>query len=219
MSFWQVRSVEPSGGSPPVSWVVPGGMTARMTASPRFAFTARDENQGRLRTSGLSIDRLTKRGAMDSFWLAGVTGTMTLAGVGMGSFLTYVFNERHQRRTETLAIFHRAMAAVATAQAARHYPQRLSANLISGPDSDGADRELEELTLQLQKQGIQRYDEKNALAREALAEVQPFCPEIAPYLDAWAISEDEVPKVQQLLRSALQRTLRGKASSAGSRLH
>jgi len=133
---------------------------------------------------------------MDAFIVSAV---VPFASVLIGAGVTYWLNVRSRRRSYVEDIFNHAISAVAVADASRHFLAQVARPKHMTEEAYG------ELLAWIARTTIENHLQRCADAREALARVLPFEPEIRSlYQDAQAIT-DHPTEVLEVLTAARER--------------
>lgn len=125
----------------------------------------------------------------------------SLFGVLLGAGLAYWIGTRAFRRERLHQIFDRAVSAVLAAESARHIPKEIA------PGTAGLNPQQASLVAhEIRVEAFKIFTLRSGEARSALAAIQPYCPEVQHYADAFEISSEEVPRVLSLIEDARDRT-------------
>jgi hypothetical protein len=106
-----------------------------------------------------------------------VNGMVPVLSVLLGAGLTYWLNVRQRRRSTVENLFDQAIAAVAVADAAQHY---LRADFFVQPVAANDD-EMRQLRARIELSAIENAAQRAAEARQALARVLQYAPDIRAY--------------------------------------
>ncbi len=130
----------------------------------------------------------------------GVVLPLVSALVGAG--LTYFLNVRYRRRTNIEDLFNAAIAAVAVADASKHYSPG-----VSRPEHL-SDKDYRELRSGLGRNAVEAHFRRAAEAREAVARVVQYEPKVRDYYQDASTIEDKPDEIRDLLVEARQRFIR-----------
>jgi hypothetical protein len=130
-----------------------------------------------------------------------VSALVPLVSVLIGALITYQLNVRTRKRTFVEDRFNEAIAAVAVADASQHY-----ISSVSQPQWM-ADEQYRKLLADVNKVAIENHLKRAGDAREAMARVVMYLPEIKPfYQDPPAVAQRN-GEILALLEDAKARTL------------
>lgn len=135
-------------------------------------------------------------------WLPAVAALVgAVVGTLTGAFFSPYFSDRITQLRTWRDRFDEATAAVYTLQSARHgVSLGIPAHYIN---ADG--EEQKKFEQQLSKEAVERFVEKAADCRAALAVLVPRCPEVVEFVDRFEIAESDADHVSELLQQARRR--------------
>lgn len=97
-----------------------------------------------------------------------------------------------ERRRTLVRLLQDTATAVRLAELARNYPGNAGDAVLADLDPDAA----RAVTIDIRREGVQRFIRRNIEAKEALARVVPHVPELATYVArGWEIRSDEAAEI------------------------
>jgi hypothetical protein len=136
-------------------------------------------------------------------WSTVLGATVPLLSVLVGAALTYWLNVRTRRKNTVEDLFNAAIAATAVADASQHYISQV------GLPGGMTETEYGLMIASMIRTGIENNIQRSSEAREAIARVIQYAPELRPYYRGSVISGDKAAEIISLLMKAKERSLRG----------
>jgi len=130
-----------------------------------------------------------------------LSAIVPVVSVLLGAAITYWLNVRTRRKTFVEDQLNGAIAAVAIADASRHYLRS-----VARPEAL-SDRQYRELLADIAKAAVENHTKRAGEAREALARVMQYDPKVrAFYEDAQAVTDRPIEIIDHLIELKAERT-------------